>query len=115
MNVSSQPSAEADLDDGDSLFARYQICQALFRKLVLSVTGNSCAAVDSGDIDVQKVLDEYGRFKIWGAESRVILPPSTHGSLDHTLRHSKDIRGNVGDIFVQVGKLLTYGKFQLGL
>jgi hypothetical protein len=78
MDVETQPASMAAVEDGephytgadndepgaDSLFARYQTCQVMFRNLVLCITGNDYAVVDSGQLDVQKVLDEYGRFKV---------------------------------------------------
>jgi hypothetical protein len=93
----------------DSLFTLFQRCRKLFQKLILALSHPICPVVVSGEVNVQKVLDEYGRFKIWGEESRASQLPISAGSLDDTLRHNGELCGNVRDILIQLTSQLEHG------
>lgn len=73
-------------------------CIASYKKLLLALNAEGCSAVRLEMVDVQRVLDEFGRTKIWGDQTKATLPPRARGSLDDTLRNSPEIQDTVRGI-----------------
>jgi hypothetical protein len=58
---------------------------------------------------VGKALEEYGRFQIWGEQTRAALPERTRRSLDDTLRSDESLKDAVSSILDQLSRLLSMG------
>ncbi|KAM7210735.1 C2H2 type zinc finger domain protein [Rhypophila decipiens] len=90
-----------------ALAESFMDCVQLFARFLLALGEHKCRAICLGQVDVQKVLDEYGRFKIWGEQSKADLPARARGSLDDTLRHDDELKQVVRDIFMRLNVLLS--------
>lgn len=77
------PDASARRDISTS----YTECLERYRQFLTLLGRESCRVVRLGQVDVTKTLEEYGRLRTWGEETRAALPAGARGSLDGTLRH----------------------------
>ncbi|KAK2766116.1 Checkpoint kinase 2 [Arachnomyces sp. PD_36] len=73
---------DTDLDISKS----YGECLAHYRELLSLLSGESCRSLSLGEMNVTKALEQYGRLCIWGEETRAVIPCTSRGSLDDTLR-----------------------------
>jgi hypothetical protein len=64
------------------------------------------------DADLAKVLNVYGRLRIWGEETRAILPPSSRGSLDDVLRKDPKLRGIAMRILQRLKRKVELGMWK---
>ena len=93
-----------------SIATTYAKCLDLYRTFLVHLSDKSCRAVRLEQVDVQRVLEEYGRFRIWGEQSRAALSPLARGSLDSILRDDDQMKGLVFGILGQLERQLTLGK-----
>jgi hypothetical protein len=89
-----------------SLHQLYQKCVETFAKFILT-SGSGV----SDHADLPGMVESYGRTKIWGDQSRAILPENARGSLDDTLRRNADLFKLTGRILGRLSSLLLDGKF----
>ena len=96
--------------DPASLSELYGICMEAFKKLLLTLSEENCRVVHLEQVYVPAILDEYGRAKIWGDQSKADLPARARGSLDDTLRHDDDLKKLVRGVFLRLRALLIQGE-----
>ncbi len=63
-----------------------------------------------GHVSQERLLAEYGRFKIWIEQTGAIL--EERGSLEDILQQDPALRDNVADILLQLNAQLSVGMFQ---
>ncbi|KAH7174588.1 uncharacterized protein B0J16DRAFT_348844 [Fusarium flagelliforme] len=81
-----------------SLAETFGTCINEYSQLLFALADENCQAVKLKQISIEKVLDGYGRLKVWGEQNRATLPASTRGSLDDVLRHDDGLNRNVVQI-----------------
>lgn len=96
---------------GEDLSSLYQHCLRQFRLLINTSERVPCPAVQLGFVNVSNLLDEYGRFKLWGEQARANLPAEARGSLDDTIRDRSDTKALVSSILSVLQVLLKQGMF----
>ena len=96
---------------GESLSSRFTDCLGLYKSLVYAINAEDCAVAQQQQIDITRILDEYGRAKTWGDQTLVTLPPRTRGSLDHTLRHDPELQVTIQDILSRLKWCLDQGRY----
>ncbi|MBE3049595.1 hypothetical protein IMZ48_45295 [Candidatus Bathyarchaeota archaeon] len=77
---------------------------------MLALSEENCRVVHLEQVNVPAILDEYGRAKIWGDQSKADLPARARGSLDDTLRHDDDLKQLVRGVFMRLSALLVQGE-----
>lgn len=105
MATSSTPANPA------SLAELYRECIQAFRAFLLAVGEEDCRVIHLEQIHLPEILEEYGRAKIWGDQTKADLPERARGSLDDTLRHDSDLKQLVEGIFMRLRGLLRQGRF----
>lgn len=81
--------------EASSLSSLFQQCSTNFRQLLVALRAANCLLVENGIIQADEVAEEYGRLLLWGEQRKATRPAEARGSLDDTLRHSKDIHNMV--------------------
>lgn len=104
MEGSSAPA------DPASLCESYQKCIDAFRTFILALGEDSCRVIHLEQVHLPDILDQYGRAKIWGDQSRADLPARARGSLDDVLRHEESLKKTVRGIFVRLERVLDEGE-----
>jgi hypothetical protein len=66
----------------------------------------------SDDTDLTRALDVYGRLRIWGEETRAILPSSSRGSLDDALRKDHKLKGIATRTLHRLKRKLELGRWK---
>lgn len=69
-----------------------------------------CDVIRLKRVHLPKILEEYGRIKIWGDQTKAGLPARARGSLEDTLRHQEQLKCLVTEILIRLGALLDQGK-----
>lgn len=88
----------------------YATCIQSLGLLVKTLSEDDCLVVNLLQIDVQKVVDEYGRVKIWGMDTKACLPARARGSLDDTLRHDAELKKLTHGILLRLAAILEQGQ-----
>ena len=76
---------------------------------MLALGHEDCRVVRLEQVSFTALLEEYGRAKIWGDQTKADLPPRARGSLDDTLRHDGELEGVVHGILQRLKALLGEG------
>lgn len=102
---------EANLTEGadSSLFDSYQACFQSFGKFVLALRDSRCRIIHLEQVQLDDVLQEYGRIRIWGSQTQAELPPRARGSLDDTLRQDEKLKYLTKSILMRLARLLDQG------
>ena len=87
--VESRPSAIC------TLFSK---CLDSYRQFILALNHENCRAVCLQQVELPAILNEYGRLKIWGDQTRASLPEKSPGSLDDTLKNESSLKDVVLNI-----------------
>jgi hypothetical protein len=66
----------------------------------------------SDDADLSRALNVYGRLRIWGEETRAILPSSSRGSLDDALRKDPKLKGIATRTLQRLKRKLELGRWK---
>lgn len=93
-----------------SLSELYLECIQSFQRFLLALSEEDCRVIYLGQVNLSKVLEEYGRTKIWGDQAKADLPARARGSLDDTLRHDDELKLLVQAILMRLRALLIQGK-----
>lgn len=93
-----------------SLSESYGECIQSFRSLLLALSEKDSYVIRLKQVRLPEILEEYGRTKIWGDQTKADLPARARGSLDDTLRHDDELRHLVQAILVRLRALLGQGK-----
>ncbi len=83
-----------------------------FGELLLVLQKESHQTVRVEQVNVASVLEEYGRLKIWGDQTKADLPAKARGSLDDTLRHDGELKDVVLGILLRLRALLNQGDWK---
>lgn len=97
-------------DSGSSLSESYIECIQSFGKFVLALDEKDCRVIHLEQVDLPEILEEYGRIKIWGDQTKADLPARARGSLDDTLRHEDELKCLVQAILMRLRGILGQGK-----
>jgi len=92
-----------------ALAVSYSRCLKLYQHFLRLLGTKSCLVVHLEQVNVGKALEEYGRFQIWGEQTRAALPEQTRRSLDDTLRKDESLKDAVSSILGQLSRLLSMG------
>jgi hypothetical protein len=99
---------------GSSLSELYIECIQSFGEFLLVLSEKDCRIICLGQVHLSKILEEYGRIKVWGDQTKADLPARARGSLDDTLRHDVELRNLVQAILMRLRALLSQGKSKVG-
>jgi hypothetical protein len=102
--------AMSTLPASTSISASFAQCIQAFRELLLLLQDKECRVTRLEQVDLQSVVEEFGRLKIWGDQSKADLPSGSRGSLDDTLRHDAELRDLVRGILLRLRDLIDEGK-----
>jgi len=78
-----------------SLASLFQTCINEYSQFLLALGEENCQVVKLKQISVERVLDGYGRLKVWGEQNRATLSASNRVSLDDALRRDDALKKNV--------------------
>lgn len=106
------PSSDAP---GSSLSELYIECIQSFAEFLVVLDEKDCRVICLQQVHLPEILEEYGRVKVWGDQTKAELPARARGSLDDTLRHDDKLRDLVQAILMRLKALLSQGKpYRLG-
>ena len=94
-----------DLESDSSLHGLYRQCVESFGHFIVALNDENHQIIDQS-----KISEGYARIRIWGDQSRAVLPKTARGSLDDLLRHNSDVRKLAFSILCRLAALLQYGK-----
>ncbi|KAF9777954.1 hypothetical protein IL306_004298 [Fusarium sp. DS 682] len=90
-----------------SLSKLYSECKRHFQYFLLALGHEDCRVIHLGQVVLPEILEQYGRFKIWGDQSKADFPERARGSLDDTLRKDEELKSLVQEIFKRLEGLLA--------
>ncbi|RYP69214.1 hypothetical protein DL769_005329 [Monosporascus sp. CRB-8-3] len=90
-----------------TLSESYAECIRSFGTLLLSLGQKECRVVRLEQANFTALLEEYGRAKIWGDQTKADRPARARGSLDDTLRHDSELKAVVHGILQRLKALLN--------
>lgn len=93
-----------------ALSTSYSRCLELYKRLITLLGKKSCRIVRLEQVNVGRILEEYGRFQIWGEQTRAALPERTRGSLDDAIRNDDGLKGAVDSILMQLSHHLSMSR-----
>lgn len=94
----------------ESISSTYTQCIHAFGIFVQAIREPDCLVRCRGIIHITDIVDEYGRVRIWGDQAKACLPANARGSLDDTLRHDTELKGQVQEILLRLIAILERGK-----
>lgn len=95
---------------GPSLSELYQECIQSFGEFLLVLSEKDCRVIHLKQVHLSEIMEEYGRTKVWGDQTKADLPERARGSLDDTLRHDVELKYLVHAILMRLKALLGQGK-----
>lgn len=95
-----------------SISNTYTQCIQSLGIFVQALRDPDCLVCCRGLVHVADIVDEYGRAKIWGDQTKACLPEKARGSLDDTLRHDTDLKSQVQEILLRLVAILEQGKLE---
>lgn len=101
---------ESSAPSEQSLSGIFADCVTSFRQFISTLNADGCSVVRLKLVDIAPVLNEFRRSKIWGDQTKAILPPGARGSLDDTLRNSPKIQDTTRGILCRLKCCLDQGK-----
>ena len=103
---------EQEIPRSQSLANLFQTCINQYSQLLLALGEEDCQVVKLKQISVERVLDGYGRLKVWGEQNRATLSASNRDSLDYALHDDVTLKNNVAQVFnlliyqIQTGRVM---------
>ncbi|KAI1178527.1 hypothetical protein F4777DRAFT_100632 [Nemania sp. FL0916] len=96
-----KPAEEATR--GRSIHEIFIRCLDLYRILASYILEDDDSNAGRGiEFDRNRVLDEFGRLRIWGEETKAALEPKARSSLDDFLRDEERLSGEVKEVLNQL-------------
>lgn len=95
---------------GSSLSELYLECIQSFGEFLLALSEKDCRVICLEQVHLSEILEEYGRTKVWGDQTKAELPARARGSLDDTLRHDDELKYLVKAILMRLRALLNQGR-----
>lgn len=99
LTPSSQPS----------LAITFSRCLSSYKRLLFALNKDNCRVIRLNQVNLQEILEEYGRLRIWGEQTKATLPERARGSLDDTLRHDPSLKEMVLENLDQLNDQLNLG------
>ena len=99
----------SSLSPFSSLSASFSQCLASYKRFLLALSKENCRAVHLQQVNLPEILEEYGRLKIWGDQTKATLPEKARGSLDDILRNDASLKDVVFDILCRLRAQLELG------
>jgi hypothetical protein len=97
--------------DGTHISQAYGEILGLYRRF-LAVLGNQPFQEEGvRQIVLTKALEEFGRLRIWGEQTRAGLHPLSRGSLDDILRKDPDLMDVVITTLLKLKRQVQLGKY----
>jgi hypothetical protein len=96
--------------DAPSLSESYGECIQSFGRFLLALSKEDCCVIHLEQIHLPEILEEYGRVKIWGDQTKADLPARARGSLDDALRHDNELKQLIQALLTRLKVLLSQGK-----
>ncbi|KAI1343966.1 hypothetical protein F5Y15DRAFT_368606 [Xylariaceae sp. FL0016] len=96
-------SEEHDVGETTKIRSQFTTCIDLYRSLLRLLGSTNCRKAILDHVSVERVLEEYGRLKIWGQQNRVTDP---NGALDYLLRQDTDRRSGILEVLCQLDRLI---------
>ncbi|KAI4600557.1 hypothetical protein KJ359_000916 [Pestalotiopsis sp. 9143b] len=111
--VSTEPQAFQEHNDGSlveddtlksglDLSNSFRRCIGEYRSLLFAISGQVEA---EGTLAFERMLEEYGRLKLWGDQNRALLP-HVPGSLSYVLRDQPEMLDTTRSTFKRLGQSL---------
>jgi hypothetical protein len=105
-DVSSPEATEPVVIDISPVFIA---CLQLYKSLLALLQ----RGLEKGDdANLASALNIYGRLRIWGEETRAILPSSSRGSLDDALRKDPKLKGIATRTLQRLKRKLELGRWK---
>lgn len=98
------------MEETESISGLFAECLNSFGSLIIALSNEKCRVVHLDQIRPVHMFEEYGRFKIWGDQTKAELPSSARGSLDDTLRRDAELKDLVQGILKRLRAVLSRGK-----
>ncbi|KAI0909371.1 hypothetical protein F4823DRAFT_594729 [Ustulina deusta] len=113
-SIYSVSSYNADLEpagqitSGKSIHETFVRCLDLYRSLTFQILDkeNSETGVED-EVDLNRLMDEFGRLRIWGEQTKASLAPKARASLDDFLRNEERLNKEVKEVLAQLGTQLS--------
>jgi hypothetical protein len=106
-DVSSPEATEPVIIDISPVFIA---CLQLHKSLLALLQ----RGLDKGDDgNLASALNIFGRLRIWGEETRAILPSSSRGSLDYALRKDPKLKGIATRTLQRLKRKLELGRWKV--
>jgi hypothetical protein len=96
-------------EDDSSIFNSFECSVQNFSTFLLLLHREDCQATRLQHVNFTSILEEFGRLKIWGDQTKADYPPRARGSLDDTLRHDSELKELVKGILSRVRVLIREG------
>ena len=99
-----------------TIAAVFEQCLKHYHSLYVALQRENCAVVQLNQLrasTTERLLDDYGRLKVWGQQTKAWMPPSASWSattLDYTLRHDPELRRNILETVQELEIQLRSGK-----
>ncbi len=121
-SIYSVSSYNADLEpagqitSGKSIHETFVRCLDLYRSLTFQILDkeNSETGVED-EVDLNRLMDEFGRLRIWGEQTKASLAPKARASLDDFLRNEERLNKEVKEVLAQLGTQLSLGESLLSI
>lgn len=96
---------------GRSINETFVRCLDLYRSLASYILeNNSSNTIGADEIGSGRLLDEFGRLRIWGEQTKAALKPKARSSLDEFLRNEKRLSDEVKEVLGQLEIGLSMGE-----
>ena len=89
------PLGEALQTREPSVATVFSQCIEIYRQALSTIGKSSNIPSRIHQIRSMRALDEYGRLRMWGEQTKAVLQPDTRGSLDNALRKDEQLRGSI--------------------
>ncbi|ORY12687.1 hypothetical protein BCR34DRAFT_287730 [Clohesyomyces aquaticus] len=88
----STPNVELPTIQRPSITDEFSTCIQVYRGILSIMGQRSDALPNIKQAHIMQSLEEYGRLRMWGEQTRADLQPDTRGSLDNTLRDDGELK-----------------------
>lgn len=88
----------------------YLECIQSFESFLQALIKKDCRVICLEQVHLAEIVEEYGRTKIWGDQTKADFRAGARGSLDETLRHDDELKHLVHVILMRLRALLDQCK-----
>jgi hypothetical protein len=109
LDIAMEESETRSLAAGDLIVDTYKKCLGSVASLIRHWHQLTELGLEYEATMTTRMLEEYGRIRTWGEESRAALPAASQSSLDETLRQDVSLRSVVTDILLRINQRAGHG------